>query len=268
MPFLNTSIRSKKKEADKGKRTKKVEEEENIGSDEEDRGSKSENEVLFVAKGKKREIMKKKTKASNSKEKKLRNNASNDEDHKESESEEDVKKFKKVKKERAEEAQKLSKTMTYLTCNTILSPKALYDAMSGLSEVRKRCLKELGFKRYIHFLIVDLPSTLAYHVIENFHTPSMELRLQKGKTKLEDLEQRTFNDPFIREWEAQYSDLGKQAPPAIGLQISSTHEADFMFKMNFITHFESTMGTLENGGRVPIKLLKCIKEDDDIAEID
>ncbi|GJV99077.1 putative reverse transcriptase domain-containing protein [Tanacetum coccineum] len=30
----------------------------------------------------------------------------------------------------------------------------------------------------------------------------------------------------------------------------------------------STMGTLENCGRVPTKLLKCIKEEDDIAEID
>ncbi|GKF40413.1 hypothetical protein Tco_0120474 [Tanacetum coccineum] len=215
--------------------------------------------------------MKKKTKASNSKEKKLRNNASNDEDHKESESKEDVKKFKKVKKERAEEAQKPSKTMTYPTCNTRSSPKALYEAMSGLSDDRKRCLKEIGFERYIHFLIVELPSTLAYHVIENFHTPSMELRLQKGsikatrqkfhdilsipmgKTKLEDLEQRPYNNPFIAEWEAQYSHLGKPTPPAIGLQISSTHEADFMFKMNFITLFESTIGTLENGKRVPTK---------------
>ncbi|GJZ37243.1 hypothetical protein Tco_0583434 [Tanacetum coccineum] len=28
------------------------------------------------------------------------------------------------------------------------------------------------------------------------------------------------------------------------------------------------MGTLENGGRVPTKLLKCIREDDDISDID
>ncbi|GJX43001.1 hypothetical protein Tco_0259677 [Tanacetum coccineum] len=114
----------------------------------------------------------------------------------------------------------------------------------------------------------------------------MELRLQKGSikatrqkvhdilgipmgnTKLQDLEQRDANDPFIAEWEEQYSHLQKPTPPAIALQISGTHEADFMFKMNFITLFESTMGTLENGGRVPTKLLKCIKEEDDIAEID
>ncbi|GKD81854.1 hypothetical protein Tco_1348693 [Tanacetum coccineum] len=54
-----------------------------------------------------------------------------------------------------------------------------YATMIGLSEERLKHLKEIGFKRYIHFLIV----ILAYHVIENFHTPSMELRLQKGSIK-------------------------------------------------------------------------------------
>nr|GEU32219.1 hypothetical protein [Tanacetum cinerariifolium] len=184
--------------------------------------------------------MKKKTQASNSKEKKLRKNESEEEDYTDSEEEEEEKMFK-----------------------------------------RNRV-----FERYIHFLVVELPSTLAYNVIENFHTPSMEIRLQKGsikatrqkvhdilsipigKTKLEDLEQRPYNDPFIAEWEAQYRHLGKPTPRAIGLQISSTHEADFMFNMNFITLFESTIGTLENGGRVSAKLLKCYKEDDDISDID
>ncbi|GJS20283.1 hypothetical protein Tco_0448915 [Tanacetum coccineum] len=94
------------------------------------------------------------------------------------------------------------------------------------------------------------------------------LGIPMGKRKLEDLEQRPFNNPFIVEWEAQYSHLRKPTPPVIGLQISSTHKADFMFKMNFITLFGSTMGKLENGGRVPTKLLKCIKEDDDISDID
>nr|GEV37960.1 hypothetical protein [Tanacetum cinerariifolium] len=86
--------------------------------------------------------------------------------------------------------------------------------------------------------------------------------------KLEDLEQKPSNGPFIAEWEAQYSHLGKLRPPTTALQISSTHKADFMFKINFITLFESAMETLENGGRVPTKLLKCIREDEDISDID
>ncbi|GJT00373.1 hypothetical protein Tco_0821542 [Tanacetum coccineum] len=222
--------------------------------------------------------MKRKTKAYNSK--KLRNNRSEEEEQPESESEEDVKKIKKVKREVAEKQQK-PKPFKYKTCLTRSSPKALHDATSDLSEERKKCLKEIRFERYINFPIVKNPSTLAYHVIDKFHTSSMELRLEKGsikvtiqkiheilvipmgETKLEDLNERPSNDPFIKEWKAQYSHVGKPTPPAIASRINSTKETEFMFKMNFITLFGSTIGTLENGGKVLIKLLKYIKEDDE-----
>nr|GFA11026.1 hypothetical protein [Tanacetum cinerariifolium] len=102
-------------------------------------------------------------------------------------------------------------------------------------------------------------------------SPSMELRLQKGSIKatrqkvndilgkpmgnrkLQDLDKRHDNDHFIAKWEAQYNHLGKPTPRAIALQMSGTTKADFMFKINFLTLFESTMGTLENGERVPKK---------------
>ncbi|GJT36387.1 hypothetical protein Tco_0926806 [Tanacetum coccineum] len=38
------------------------------------------------------------------------------------------------------------------------------------------------------------------------------LGIPMGKTKLQDLEQRPANNPFIAEWEAQYSHLGKTTP--------------------------------------------------------
>ncbi|GKE71207.1 hypothetical protein Tco_1529279, partial [Tanacetum coccineum] len=131
----------------------------------------------------------------------------------------------------------------------------------------------------IHFPIVELPSALAYHAIDHFHPGSMELRLEKGSIKakrqkvhdmlgilkwsrkLEDLEERPSNDPFIKEWE-------KPTPTAIVSVISDTTESDFMFRMNFITLIGSTMGTLYNGGRVSTKLLKRITEDVDISDID
>ncbi|GJZ66786.1 hypothetical protein Tco_0630026 [Tanacetum coccineum] len=106
------------------------------------------------------------------------------------------------------------------------------------------------FPLYIHFLIVELPSTLAYHVIDKFHTSRQKIHeilgIPMGETKLEDLNERPSNDPFIKEWKAQYNHLGKPTPPAIASRINSTKDTDFMFKMNFITLFGSTMGTLEN----------------------
>ncbi|GJZ43672.1 hypothetical protein Tco_0590927 [Tanacetum coccineum] len=143
-----------------------------MGSEEVEGASDGENEVLNAEKRKKEETMKRKTKAYNSK--KLRNNRSEEEEQPESESKEDVKKIKKVKREVAEKQQK-PKPFKYKTCLTRSSPKALHDATSDLLEERKKCLKEIGFERYIHFPIVELSSTLAYHVIDKFHTSSKEL---------------------------------------------------------------------------------------------
>nr|GEU84759.1 hypothetical protein [Tanacetum cinerariifolium] len=207
-----------------------------------------------------------------------------EENYSNSEDEEELKKVTKGKMEKGHK--KPSKRVKYPTCSTRSSPKHLFDAMSDLSKERKRCLKQMGFERYIQFPIVELPSKLAYHVIENFHSPSMELRLQKGSIKatrqkvndilgipmgtrkFQDLEKRPDNDPFIDEWEAQYNHLEKPTPRAIALQMSGTTKADFMFKINFLTLLGSTMGTLENGGRVPKKLVKCIKEETDVSDID
>nr|GEV26554.1 hypothetical protein [Tanacetum cinerariifolium] len=94
------------------------------------------------------------------------------------------------------------------------------------------------------------------------------LGIPMGSKKLEDMEQRPSHDPYIKEWEEQFKHVQKPTPAAIASVISHTTEADLMFQMNFITLFESTMGTLDNGGRVSTKLLKRITEDVDISDID
>ncbi|GJX97842.1 hypothetical protein Tco_0353640 [Tanacetum coccineum] len=72
------------------------------------------------------------------------------------------------------------------------------------------------------------------------------LGIPMGSRKLEDLEQRPYNDPFIKEWEKQFKQVTKPTPAAIASVISDITEADFLFRMNFITLFGSTMGTLDN----------------------
>ncbi|PWA77952.1 hypothetical protein CTI12_AA221230 [Artemisia annua] len=174
----------------------------------------------------------------------------------------------------------------YPSCLTRSSPKAMSDAMVGLTEMRKKCLKDIGFERFINFPITELPGALLYYVVDKFHPTSMELRLEKGsikikkqrihdmigvtmgKTKLEDLEQRDPDDPFIAEWESQYSNVAKIPPAAISIEITSTFDVDFIFTINFLTLFASTMGTVDNGAKVFPTVLKHVKENDVISDID
>ncbi|GJX88385.1 MORC family CW-type zinc finger protein 2B-like protein isoform X1, partial [Tanacetum coccineum] len=137
-----------------------------------------------------------------------------EEEYNESDYEEEPNQVKKAKKTRGSKVEK-----PYPTCHTQSSTKALYEAMMSLSDPRKKCLKEMGFERMIHFPIVELPSSFTFHVIEHFHPASMELRLERGSIKitrqkvndmlgipmgsrrLEDREEKPSNDPFIKQWE-------------------------------------------------------------------
>ncbi|PWA70327.1 hypothetical protein CTI12_AA289060 [Artemisia annua] len=153
-------------------------------------------------------------------------------------------------------------------------------------KMRKKCLKDIGFERFINFPITELPGALLYYVVDKFHPTSMELRLEKGsikitkqrindmigvpmgKTKLEDLEQRDPDDPFIAEWESQYSNVAKITPAAISTEITSTFDADFIFTINFLTLFASTMRKVDNGAKVYRTVLNHVKENDVISDID
>ncbi|GJX90014.1 ulp1 protease family, C-terminal catalytic domain-containing protein [Tanacetum coccineum] len=262
-----TRVEEKKKERNskskkevytsKVKNMKKAEKEKHVESGEQDvfyEGRDNNNEGLLVEKTKKTTKKTNKTESLTSKVylKKQSKNESGEEDYDESYEEEEIKKLQKVKMEKVSKPGK-----AYPTCNTRSSTKALYDAMMSLSDARKKLLKEIGFERFIHFPIVELPSTLAFYVIENFYMTSMELRLERGSIKatrqkvhdmlgipigsrkLEDLEQRPSNDPFITVWEDQFRHLQKPTLPAIAGQISSTEElkCDFTLR-DGVTKFE------------------------------
>ncbi|GJV47331.1 hypothetical protein Tco_1437543, partial [Tanacetum coccineum] len=299
--IVKTKKKGRKSKGKKeGENMKKAEEETQVESEEDVlyEGNNSDDERLPVRKAKKKQKRTKKAESATSRSylikqskndiEKGENNQSEEEEgdrkltkdkmdkglESKSEGDEQLKKMTKPKKGKGSKAEK-----PYQTCNTRSSSKPMYEAMMTLTDPQKKCLKDMGFERMIHFPIVELPSALAYHTIEHFHPGSMELRLEKGSIKatrqkvhdmlgilmwsrkLEDLEERPSNDPFIKEWE-------KPTPTAIASVISDTTEADFMFRMNFITLFGSTMGTLDNGGRVSTKLLKRITEDVDISDID
>ncbi|GJY28152.1 hypothetical protein Tco_0403919 [Tanacetum coccineum] len=267
----------KSKGKKEGKKMKKAEEETQVESEENVlyEGNNSDVERLPVGKAKKKQKRTKKAESSTSRSYVIKqskndieegeNNQSEEEEgdrklsknkmdkglESKSEGDEQLKKLTKLKKGKGSKAEK-----PYLTCNTRSSPKSMYEAMMTLTDPQKKCLKDMGFERMIHFPIVELPSALAYHATDHFHPGSMELRLEKG---------------FIKATRQKVHDMlgiPMGARTAIASVISDTTEADFMFRMNFITLFRSTMGTLDNGGRVSTKLLKRIIEDVDISDID
>ncbi|GJW33635.1 hypothetical protein Tco_0053667 [Tanacetum coccineum] len=77
-----------------------------------------------------------------------------EEEMEELDEEEEIKKLRLIKLEKAEEEEDLKKTK-----------------------------KDIRFERFIAFPITELPSSLAYRVIDKFHTSSMELRHENRSIK-------------------------------------------------------------------------------------
>ncbi|PWA90329.1 hypothetical protein CTI12_AA102550 [Artemisia annua] len=102
----------------------------------------------------------------------------------------------------------------YRTFRTRSSPKPLSDATSNLSNERKRCLKEMGFETMIDFPLNELPGSLGFYVLENFHPNSMELRLERGSIKVTrqkvhdmlgvPMGSRKLNEMEPREWDDEF----------------------------------------------------------------
>nr|GEW72318.1 hypothetical protein [Tanacetum cinerariifolium] len=77
--------------------------------------------------------------------------------------------------------------------------------------------------------------------------------------ELEDLEQRTSNDPFITEWEAEYSYLGKPTPPAIALQVLEAAFAP-QNKPSEAAEDDCPSATNGAGSSVPVTSLRTISD--------
>ncbi|GJU37891.1 hypothetical protein Tco_1186245 [Tanacetum coccineum] len=68
--------------------------------------------------------------------------------------------------------------------NSVLTGKAtvrqLFEAMRGLSPERKKVIREMGFKDLIEFPIFEIPTKLAFYVVDILNTTNMTLECAMG----------------------------------------------------------------------------------------
>nr|GEX67714.1 retrovirus-related Pol polyprotein from transposon TNT 1-94 [Tanacetum cinerariifolium] len=110
--------------------------------------------------------------------------------------------------------------------NRVLKGRAtvrpLFKSMYGLTRQRKRVIRDMGFGNLIDFPIVEIPTKLAFYVVDILNTRKMTLEcpigdivitpktvkevlgLLMGKRKLEREGQREYNDPIFEEWKDQF----------------------------------------------------------------
>ncbi|PWA91612.1 hypothetical protein CTI12_AA089080 [Artemisia annua] len=164
----------------------------------------------------------------------------------------------------------------------------LFKAMRNLSAERKRMIREMGFGELIDFPIVDIPTKLAFFVVNSLETKTMCLKLPEGdililpETVQKVIEipmgerplqrqegERGYDDPFLAEWKSQFpEDTKRITTKNVSEVIVETTNTDYMFKMNFLMLFANTMGCCDNSSCVKNTVLNNVLEDDNVREID
>ena len=182
-------------------------------------------------------------------------------------------------------AKKKRKWYTLLRARATIKP--LFEATHGLSVERKRLIRHMGFGDLIDFPIEELPTRLAYFIVDSLDVETMNLRLPtgnlqispqtvkvalglpKGTRRLERNEgQKEKNDKFEEEWKEQYKDENKLTINAISKQIRKTRNTDFIFRMNFLMLVANTLGECDNNSVVKTTVLENVLEEDDVTDID
>ncbi|GKA84341.1 peptidase C48, SUMO/sentrin/Ubl1, partial [Tanacetum coccineum] len=97
----------------------------------------------------------------------------------------------------------------------------------GLSPERKKVIREMGFRDLIEFPIFEIPTKLAFYVVDILNTTNMTLEcpmgdieitpktvkqvlgLPMGRRRLEREGQREYNDPFLLQWKDQFRNVNK-----------------------------------------------------------
>ncbi|GJU39460.1 peptidase C48, SUMO/sentrin/Ubl1 [Tanacetum coccineum] len=154
--------------------------------------------------------------------------------------------------------------------------------MRGLTPQRKRVVREMGFGNLVDFPIVEIPTKLAFYVVDILNTRKMMLEcplgdivitpktakevlgLQMGRRKLEREGQREYNDPFLEEWKDQSKNINKLTIKALSDLIIDTKNTDYMFRMNILL-IANTLGSCENSSCLKFTVLRNVFEGDDLT---
>ncbi|GJT97320.1 hypothetical protein Tco_1092838 [Tanacetum coccineum] len=150
------------------------------------------------------------------------------------------------------------------------------ETMRRLSLERKKVIREMRFEDLIEFPIFEIPTKLAFYVVDILNTTNMTLEcligdiviipkivkqvlgLPMGRRRLEREGQREYNDPFLLQWKDQFRNVNKLIIKALSDVIIQTKNSDYMFRMNILTLIANTLGSCENNSTVNFIVLKNV----------
>ncbi|PWA88824.1 ulp1 protease family, C-terminal catalytic domain-containing protein [Artemisia annua] len=166
-------------------------------------------------------------------------------------------------------------------------PDNLFRVITQLSDIQKKDVRSMGFGEVLEFKISKVPTRLAYWLLDRFdeNTCSLDvngkrinitpyvvnnmLGVPKGDVHIKTRDNSDYRNPLIRQWKEQFGeDVKKYFNSHVAKEILKTKRGGWMFKLNFLVLFFSTIGELNLSNTVNLRFLPCINNEEDIKKID
>ena len=166
-------------------------------------------------------------------------------------------------------------------------PGILFRVITELSDIQKKDVISMGFGEILEFKINEIPTRLGYWLLDRFDadacildvngrrvsiTPELVksmLGVPMGDIHIETRDNADYRNPLTKRWKGQFGkDVKKFFNTHVADKILEKKQGGWMFKLNFLVLFFSTLGELNLSNTVNLRFLPCINNEDDIPKLD
>lgn len=172
----------------------------------------------------------------------------------------------------------------YPLLNLRTSPKPLYEAIQRLSQEQKQCIEDMGFGRLLSMKTDGVPGKMAFAILDNFDTDAMQIKfgektiqvneqsihdilgLPMGEVDFLNCQYLDDDNVAVKNWKSQFKS-SKVRPNEIKKKIIETDEADYHFKVNFLTLMYNTLGECNLSGTCNLSMINFIQPETTVSNI-
>ena len=163
---------------------------------------------------------------------------------------------------------------------------SLHRLIPNLSPKQRQDVTDMGFGSVLGFKIKDVPTKLGFWLLENFNedtcvldvdgkqisitkeTVRDVLGLPMGIVSVESRDETDFRHPLVVEWKRQFGKQERYKHIPVEKQIYTQADGGWMFKLNFLVLYFTSIGESNKNATVNLRFMSCIADENDIPLFD
>ncbi|GKE32911.1 hypothetical protein Tco_1452233, partial [Tanacetum coccineum] len=166
-------------------------------------------------------------------------------------------------------------------------PGILFRVITHLTRRQKQDVRDIGFGAFLEYKIKGVPKWLAYWLLDKFDEDTCSLNVNGrsimitpdvvrnllgvpiGDVHINARNETDFRNPLAHQWKAQFGKtIKRHYNTHVTNEIVEKGCSGWMFKINFLVLFFSTVGELNLNNTINLKFIQCINSEDDILKLD